>query len=337
MRVGVASSSAGPVKWIETRSENMAVSHHGRDQVDYVRMGGDVGRQDHRLPREHHPGPRRLLRAADADDPRARGVRDDRLLRDPGRADRHHRRADEQVLHRRDPRSGAPGDDAHARGHDRPARRRSWGWTRRAAPQELHRRPTQFPYETPYGITYDSGNYEAALDRALEMRRHGRLPRRAGGAARAGHPARHRLLHVHGDLRPRAVAGGRSERLRPRHRPLRVGARARAPDGLGDGLHRRLAARPGPRDGLRADRRRPPRHRSERRRGHPRRHGDGPDGPGHVRLALAGDRRRRGRARGREDRREVPRDRRPQPRGRRRATSRSAAGSSRCAAIPTRA
>ncbi|MDX6679515.1 MAG: aerobic carbon-monoxide dehydrogenase large subunit, partial [Solirubrobacteraceae bacterium] len=28
-----------PVKWIETRSENMAVSHHGRDQVDYVRMG----------------------------------------------------------------------------------------------------------------------------------------------------------------------------------------------------------------------------------------------------------------------------------------------------------
>ena len=28
-----------PVKWIETRSENMAVSHHGRDQIAYVRMG----------------------------------------------------------------------------------------------------------------------------------------------------------------------------------------------------------------------------------------------------------------------------------------------------------
>ena len=61
-----------PVKWIETRSENMAVTHHGRDQVDYVRMGGDERRQDHRLPREDHPGPRRVLRAADADDPRAR-------------------------------------------------------------------------------------------------------------------------------------------------------------------------------------------------------------------------------------------------------------------------
>jgi carbon-monoxide dehydrogenase large subunit len=28
-----------PVKWIETRSENMAVSHHGRDQIAHVRMG----------------------------------------------------------------------------------------------------------------------------------------------------------------------------------------------------------------------------------------------------------------------------------------------------------
>jgi carbon-monoxide dehydrogenase large subunit len=28
-----------PIKWIETRSENMQVSHHGRDQVAYVRMG----------------------------------------------------------------------------------------------------------------------------------------------------------------------------------------------------------------------------------------------------------------------------------------------------------
>ena len=28
-----------PVKWVETRSEHMQVSHHGRDQVAYVRMG----------------------------------------------------------------------------------------------------------------------------------------------------------------------------------------------------------------------------------------------------------------------------------------------------------
>ena len=28
-----------PVKWIETRSEHMMVCHHGRDQINYVRMG----------------------------------------------------------------------------------------------------------------------------------------------------------------------------------------------------------------------------------------------------------------------------------------------------------
>src|SRR5438105_12269591 len=28
-----------PIKWIETRTENMAVAHQGRDQIDYVRMG----------------------------------------------------------------------------------------------------------------------------------------------------------------------------------------------------------------------------------------------------------------------------------------------------------
>ena len=30
-----------PVKWIETRSENMATAHHGRDQVAYVKMGAN--------------------------------------------------------------------------------------------------------------------------------------------------------------------------------------------------------------------------------------------------------------------------------------------------------
>jgi aerobic carbon-monoxide dehydrogenase large subunit len=28
-----------PIKWIETRSENMSVTHQGRDQIDYVKMG----------------------------------------------------------------------------------------------------------------------------------------------------------------------------------------------------------------------------------------------------------------------------------------------------------
>ncbi len=40
-------------------------------------------------------------------------------------------------------------------------------------PAEIRRKnfiqPHQFPYTTPHGITYDSGNYEAALNRALEL------------------------------------------------------------------------------------------------------------------------------------------------------------------------
>ena len=28
-----------PIKWIETRSENMAVTHHGRDQISTARIG----------------------------------------------------------------------------------------------------------------------------------------------------------------------------------------------------------------------------------------------------------------------------------------------------------
>ena len=137
VRLGVAQARpAGEV-------DRDALGEHGglppRPRPGRLRAHGrDAGRQDHRLPREHHPGPRRLLRAADADDPGARRVRDDRLLRDPRRADRHHRRADEQVLHRRDPRSGPPGDDAHARGHDRPARPGAGDGPRRGAPQELH-------------------------------------------------------------------------------------------------------------------------------------------------------------------------------------------------------
>ena len=31
-----------PVKWIETRSENMSYTHHGRDQIAYITHGREV-------------------------------------------------------------------------------------------------------------------------------------------------------------------------------------------------------------------------------------------------------------------------------------------------------
>ena len=128
-----------PVKWIETRSENMAVSHHGRDQVDYVRMAAS---SDGTITAFHA----NIIQDCGAYFgmltpmiPELGAFVHDGLLQDPERQDRHHGRPDEQVHHRRDPRRGAPGDDAHARGDDRPARAEARHGPDRAAAQELHR------------------------------------------------------------------------------------------------------------------------------------------------------------------------------------------------------
>ncbi|MGH2941675.1 MAG: xanthine dehydrogenase family protein molybdopterin-binding subunit [Solirubrobacteraceae bacterium] len=157
-----------PVKWIETRSENMAVSHHGRDQVDYVRMGAT---RDGRITAFHA-----------------------KIIQDLG--------AYFGLLTPMIPELGAfvmtgcykipvvqtdiTGvltnkffTDA-IRGAGRPEMTHMLEVTidQLAAelemdPIEVRRKnliaPEDFPYETPYGITYDSGNYEAALDRALEI------------------------------------------------------------------------------------------------------------------------------------------------------------------------
>ena len=65
----------------------------------------------------------------------------------------------------------------------------------------------EFPFTSVAGMTYDSGNYEAATARAKEMFGYDELraeqkTRRRG---RRPGPARHRRLHVHRDVRPGAV------------------------------------------------------------------------------------------------------------------------------------
>jgi carbon-monoxide dehydrogenase large subunit len=157
-----------PVKWIETRSENMAVSHHGRDQVDYVRMGAT---RDGRITAFHAniiqdlgayfglltpmiPELGAFVMTGCYKIPVVRtditGVLTNKFLTDAirgaGRPEMTHML--EVMI---DQLAGELGLD----------------------PIEVRRKnfipASDFPYETPYGITYDSGNYEAALDRALEM------------------------------------------------------------------------------------------------------------------------------------------------------------------------
>ena len=136
----------------------------------------------------------------------------------------------------------------------------------------------EFPFTTVAGLTYDSGNYEAATAKAAEMFGYDELRREQQAAARpqGPGPARHRRLDVHRDVRPRAVAGPRRAEVRRR----RLGARhdPDAADRQGRGRHGHVAARPGPRDGVEPDRGGQPRRAVRGRRGPARRHPIAPKG-----------------------------------------------------------
>jgi carbon-monoxide dehydrogenase large subunit len=157
-----------PVKWIETRSENLAYTHHGRDQVAHVTMGAKA-------------------------DGTVTGVRV-RIVADLG--------AYFQILTPFIPELGFPvaggcyafsAIDLHftgvftnkfatdaIRGAGRPEMTH-WvevmmdrlGQELGIDPVEIRRKnfipKDAFPYETPLGIVYDSGDYEGTLDKMLGM------------------------------------------------------------------------------------------------------------------------------------------------------------------------
>ena len=139
-------------------------------------------------------------------------------------------------------------------------------------PVELRRKnliqPDQFPYTSKTGWVYDSGDYERALDLALEMagyddlrreQEEKRAKRRADGhRGRVLHRGRRcRTAQGHGHPRP-----GHERRLRAAGPPDRQGRRTRV-------LHE---PGPGPRDDVRPDRRRGDRHPAGRHPGGQRGH-----------------------------------------------------------------
>ncbi|MEA2278629.1 MAG: aerobic carbon-monoxide dehydrogenase large subunit [Solirubrobacteraceae bacterium] len=157
-----------PIKWVETRSEHMMVSHHGRDQIAYVKVGA---KRDGTLTAFHA-----------------------RILADLG--------AYHQLLTPLIPSLGGyvmtgvykipvvhtdvtgvftnkVATDA-IRGAGRPEATHMIEVSLDQLAQELGIDPVairrknfipkeEFPYETPYGIVYDSGDYHAALDKMLGM------------------------------------------------------------------------------------------------------------------------------------------------------------------------
>ncbi len=158
----------GPVKWIETRSENLRAQTQGRGQVSYVEAAFQ------------HDGRLLGLKVRTIADlgafltPMTAMIPNStlRFLAGPYRIEA----VDSQVI-------GAFTNKvptAPYRGMGRPEATYLLERTidRIASelgldPAEVRRRnllaPGAFPYKTPTGVTYDSGNYEAALDRALEL------------------------------------------------------------------------------------------------------------------------------------------------------------------------
>ena len=157
-----------PIKWIETRSEAMAVSHHGRAQIDHVRMAATSDG---------------TITAFEAN-----------IIQDCG--------AYFGLLTPMVPELGAfvmtgcyaiPNVQTNItgvftntyftdaiRGAGRPEMTHMLEVTINLLAEKLGMDPLElrrknfiakedFPYTTPYGITYDSGDYATALDKALEM------------------------------------------------------------------------------------------------------------------------------------------------------------------------
>ena len=141
-------------------------------------------------------------------------------------------------------------------------------------PAELARRnlipADEMPYRTPSGALYDSGDYEACLDEALELADYDAL-RRAGRRARAeGRPRRDRArLHRRALDLEHGLHHARPDRRRARADAAEVGQRrGRVDRDRPARRHHRPArddaAGPGPPHGLRAGRRRRARLRSRR-------------------------------------------------------------------------
>jgi carbon-monoxide dehydrogenase large subunit len=266
-----------PVKWIETRSENMSVTHQGRDQIAQVKMGA---KRDGTITAFHV-----------------------KIIADFG--------AYNMILTPLIPSLGAfvmggcykiPNVQTDITGV----------FTNKC-PTDAIRGAGRPEATHMIEVTLDQLAHELGMDR-LEIRRKNFIPKedfpaavagqadgarrrggvqpRAGEAASQGRVPGNRVLHLHRDLRPGPVPGYRPGGGRRAGGSVGVGDDPRSQHRGGDRLHRHLTPRAGAGYGDGADRRRQARRRPVDRGSGPRRHRHRPRGPRDLRLALAGHRRR---------------------------------------------
>ena len=271
LSVAISRRLRRPIKWIETRTEAMTVTHHGRDQIANVTMAAkndgkitgvkldcvaDLGAYFTALtpfiPELGFPVANGCYDIP-AVDLTFHGVFTNKFptdaIRGAGRPEATYWM--ELMMNKL----------AAELGMDQLEVRR-----KNFVPKEA------FPYETALGIVYDSGDYHGSLDKLLEnfdvaeFRREQEELRGKGVYRGLGFST---YVEVCGLAPSRAVGpAGRG----PPGRVLGVVARARERQRHGDRLHGHLAARPGPRHGLRPDRGRQARHRPAERGRDPRRH-----------------------------------------------------------------
>ena len=288
-----------PVKWTETRSEGNVAVHHGRDQIQKVRLAADADGRILGLDVDLladmgaylmlvTPGVPLLgafmynaIYKMDAYRFTCTGVFTTKTptdaYRGAGRPE-----ATYAIEHLMDDLAAELGLD--------PLELRMRNWIKHE----------EFPYTTISGLTYDSGNYEAATSAAKELFHYDELRKEQSELKAANSPVRLGIgvstftemcglapSRVLGSL---AYAAGGWENASIRMLPtgkVEVGDRV-------------FGARAGTRDRVVADRRGPARRPV---RGHPcaaRRHGDRAQGHGHLRVAVACRGRNRGRGRVRQ-------------------------------------
>ena len=275
-----------PVKWMEDRSEAFVATTHGRDILAYVDLAAKRDGTRARPQASPHRRHRRVQHAPhgghpDADDDD--GQRDVQHPRDPRDADRgvHQQDADRRVS-----RSGTPRSDVLRRARDGHARARIEDGSRPSFGGRISSSRISFPFTTQVGAIYDSGNYENALNVALEGRPVGAAQGRTRCRARARTARRPRALDVRRSLRNRAVLVAADGRMGA----LAGDDRARRPHQRDDG---RVAARSGQRNDVRADAGRPVRRAVRAHHDPSWRHGNREARHRHVRQPVAGRRRSR--------------------------------------------
>ena len=123
-------SSGGRSSGPRRAREHMTSTIHGRDQIDYVKVGAKRDGTITGLECTAICGPRRVLHAADAVHPVVHRLRDQRLLQDPEPPVHGQGRLHQQDGHRRHPRRRPARGHAPDRGDGRPARGRARAWTR---------------------------------------------------------------------------------------------------------------------------------------------------------------------------------------------------------------